>query len=136
MSSRLSHHGYAAFGWKRDEGSAYDCQYPTCHWPFSCQDPFSCQENDWSRPPESSGSSERKEISKESKPSSPLAERPLVYFGTWLGYIYDLTVSREDRSREDARYLALLSGCESWAVDYHEISHASSFCCPGGLGRG
>ena len=58
------------------------------------------------------------------------------YFGTQLGYIYDLTVSREDCSREDAGYLALLSGCEPRAVDYHKISHASSFCCPGGLGGG
>jgi len=58
-----------------------------------------------------------------------------VSFGTQLGDVYDLTVSREDRSRKDAGHLALLFGRESWAVDYHKISYASSSCSLSGLGR-
>jgi hypothetical protein len=37
MESRLSHHAYVVLGWKRNDGSAFDCQHPTCYWPFLYQ---------------------------------------------------------------------------------------------------
>ena len=64
-----------------------------------------------------------------------LADQSCISFGTQLGDIYDLAVSREDRSWKDAGHLAFLFGRESRAVDYHEISCASSFCSLGGLDR-